>query len=142
MLKKKSKNNLNLNQKSFYFENYIDSNFEKKKKSFISDDRIYILFFSFLSLIFIFSIKIISISIQENDFYSFKKKYNYFDPLRRDIVDRNGVLLSSNLILHHAAIRSNLVKNKEKFLIKLKILFPNTDVKKIIFNFSFVNFFL
>ena len=47
MLKKKSKNNLNLNQKSFYFENYIDSNFEKKKKSFISDDRIYILFFPF-----------------------------------------------------------------------------------------------
>ena len=59
------------------------------------------------------------------------KKNNYFDPLRRDIVDRNGVLLSSNLILHHAAIRSNLVKNKEKFLIKLKILFPNTDVKKL-----------
>ena len=130
-MKKKRKNNYNLNQKSFYFENYIDPDLEKKKKSFISDDRIYILFFSFLSLIIIFSIKIISISIQENDFYSFKKRYNYFDPLRRDIVDRNGVLLSSNLILHHAAIRSNLVKNKEKFLIKLKILFPNTDVKKI-----------
>ena len=130
-MKKKRKNNYNLNQKSFYFENYIDPDLEKKKKSFISDDRIHILFFSFLSLIIIFSIKIISISIQENDFYSFKKKYNYFDPLRRDIVDRNGVLLSSNLILHHAAIRSNLVKNKEKFLIKLKILFPNTDVKKI-----------
>ena len=131
MLKKKSKNNLNLNQKSFYFENYIDSNFEKKKKSFISDDRIYILFFSFLSLIFIFSIKIISISIQENNIHSFKKNYDYFYPLRRDIVDRNGVLLSSNLISHHAAIRSNLVKNKEKFLIKLKILFPKTNIKKI-----------
>ena len=129
-MKKKRKNNFNLNQKSFYFENYIDPNFEKKKKSFISDDRIYILFFSFLSLIIIFSIKIISISIQENNFYSFKKNYDYFSPLRRDIVDRNGVLLSSNLISHHAAIRSNLVKNKEKFLIKLKILFPKTDIKK------------
>ena len=73
-MKKKRKNNYNLNQKSFYFENYIDPDLEKKKKSFISDDRIHILFFSFLSLIIIFSIKIISISIQENDFYSFKKK--------------------------------------------------------------------
>ncbi len=130
-MKKKRKNNFNLNQKSFYFENYIDPNFEKKKKSFISDDRIYILFFSFLSLIIIFSIKIISVSIQENNFYNFKKNYGYFSPLRRDIVDRNGVLLSSNLISHHAAIRSNLVKNKEKFLINLKILFPKTDTKKI-----------
>ena len=130
-MKKKRKNNFNLNQKSFYFENYIDPNFEKKKKSFISDDRIYILFFSFLSLLIIFSIKIISVSIQENNFYNFKKNYGYFSPLRRDIVDRNGVLLSSNLISHHAAIRSNLVKNKEKFLINLKILFPKTDTKKI-----------
>ena len=130
-MKKKKKKNFNLNQKSFYFENYIDPNFEKKKKSFISNDRIYILFFSFLSLIIIFSIKIISVSIQENNFYTFKKNYGYFSPLRRDIVDRNGVLLSSNLISHHAAIRSNLVKNKEKFLIKLKILFPKTDTKKI-----------
>ena len=130
-MKKKKKNNFNLNQKSFYFENYIDPNFEKKKKSFISNDRIYILFFSFLSLLIIFSIKIISVSIQENNFYTFKKNYGYFSPLRRDIVDRNGVLLSSNLISHHAAIRSNLVKNKEKFLIKLKILFPKTDTKKI-----------
>ncbi len=130
-MKKKRKNNFNLNQKSFYFENFIDPNFEKKKKSFISNDRIYILFFSFLSLIIIFSIKIISVSIQENNFYTFKKNYGYFSPLRRDIVDRNGVLLSSNLISHHAAIRSNLVKNKEKFLIKLKILFPKTNTKKI-----------
>ena len=130
-MKKKKKNNFNYNQKSFYFDKYIDFDLEKKKKSFISDDRIYILFFSFLSLIIIFSIKIISLSLQENNSFSFKKKSNYFSPQRRDIVDRNGVLLSSNLISLHAAIRSNLVKEKEKFLIKLKILFPETDIKKV-----------
>ena len=32
---KKRKNNFNLNQKSFYFEKYIDSDLEKRKKSFI-----------------------------------------------------------------------------------------------------------
>jgi hypothetical protein len=61
MKSKIKKKDLNLNQKSFYFEDYIETNQKTKKikNSNISQDRIYILFFFFFSLISIFSIKII-----------------------------------------------------------------------------------
>ena len=55
---KKSKN-LNLNQKSFYFEDYLETNKKNKfsQKNNLSHDRMYLLFFLFFSLIVIFSIK-------------------------------------------------------------------------------------
>ena len=45
---KKSKNNKNINQKSFYFEDYLETNKKNKllKKSNNFQDRIYLLFFS------------------------------------------------------------------------------------------------
>ena len=50
-MKKKSKTNkkININQKSFYFEDYLETNQKQKKfyKSSISEDRIYVLFFFF-----------------------------------------------------------------------------------------------
>ena len=49
MKKKIKKNkNLNLNQKSFYFDDYLETNQKQKKvsKSIISEDRIYVLFFN------------------------------------------------------------------------------------------------
>ena len=64
-MKKKNKDrHANKNQRSFYFEDYIHSNrdLKKNKKNFIIEDRVYILFFSFLALISIFSLKILSIS--------------------------------------------------------------------------------
>ena len=61
-MKKKSKKNktINQNQKSFYFEDYLETNQKQKKisKSSISEDRIYVLFFFFFFLLAIFSIKI------------------------------------------------------------------------------------
>ena len=55
-MRKKSKKNSNTNQTSFYFEDYLETNKKNKsllKKNFFQD-RIYLLFFLFLSLIFIF----------------------------------------------------------------------------------------
>ena len=52
-------------KRSFYFEEYqqlSQNNFEQKFN--ISQDRIYLLFFIFFSLIFIFAIKMISTSLQ------------------------------------------------------------------------------
>ena len=49
MKKKRSKNkDPNINQKSFYFEDYLETNQKNKKvkNSNISQDRIYLLFFS------------------------------------------------------------------------------------------------
>ena len=50
---KKSKKNkfLNINQKSFYFEDYFETNIKQKSNisSNISQDRIYLLFFIFFA---------------------------------------------------------------------------------------------
>ena len=48
-MKKKFKKNKNLNQTSFYFEDYLETNKKNKnlKSSNIFQDRVYILFFFF-----------------------------------------------------------------------------------------------
>ena len=98
MRKNKKNKKININQKSFYFEDYLATNkFSKKKEeSKISDDRIFILFFSFICLIAAFLIKISTLSFQEPAFSSKNKLKDYFSPIRRDIVDRNGELISRN----------------------------------------------
>ena len=111
MKKKKLKKNINSNQQSFFFEDYLSTNqkFRKEKNFIINEDRVYILFFSFFSLILIFSLKIIFISFQSSTYYdNTKYKYN-FNPLRKDIIDRNGILLSRNITAYHAAIKPNLI---------------------------------
>ena len=50
--------------------------------------------------------------------------------LRRDIVDRNGVLISRNIKSYHAAINPNLIIDKDNFLIKLRINFPEIPIKR------------
>ena len=65
-MRKKQNKRENINQTSFYFEDYLETNQKKKKdKNFsIVQDRIYLLFFLFLSLVIIFSIKIILVSLK------------------------------------------------------------------------------
>ena len=131
--KKKKDKKLNINQKSFYFEDYFETDQKSKliKKSNISQDRIYLLFFLFVSLITIFSIKITFISLK-NPESSYQKNYSYhFTALRRDIVDRNGILISRNVKTFHAAVNPKLIKDKKNFLIKLRLNFPDLDVKEI-----------
>ncbi len=125
--KKNKKNLLNKNQKSFYFQDYIETSLEQKNnsKSFISEDRIYLIFFVFFCLVSIFSIKIIFLSIQDPKLLNEKKEIQYFLPLRRDIVDRNDEILSRNVKTYHAAVRPSLIKDKNKFLINIKLNFPN-----------------
>ena len=51
--KKKLNKNLNTKQQSFFFEDYLSTNqkFRKERNFIINEDRIYILYFSFFSLI-------------------------------------------------------------------------------------------
>ena len=132
-IKQKKNKNFNPNQTSFYFEDYLETNQKNKKvkKSSISQDRIYLLFFLFFSLITIFSIKITFISLKNFEVYNQKKNSFYFTSLRRDIVDRNGILISRNIKSFHAAIKPNLIKNKENFLIKIRLNFPDLPIKKV-----------
>jgi len=126
MKNKNSKNFIHQNQKSFFFDDFIEISPKQKKihKSKISEDRLYILFSVFFSLILIFSISIFSISLQESNFQGYKKvAYNY--PLfRKDILDRNGELMARNINSYHAAIKPSLIKNKLNFILNIKLNFP------------------
>ena len=129
-IKKKNNKKINKNQTSFYFEDYLETN--KKKNSFkdtnLYQDRIYLLFFLFFSLILIFSIKITLISLKKPKIFNNESNSSYYTLMRRDIVDRNGILISRNVKSFHAAINPNLIKNKENFLIKIRINFPNLPI--------------
>ena len=132
-MKKKSKKNNNINQTSFYFEDYLETNKKNKilKKSKKFQDRIYLLFFFFFSLVLIFSIKIIHISLNKKDIFNLEKNTSQFSLLRRDIVDRNGIIISRNVNTFHAAVDPKLIKDKKNFLIKLRLNFPDLPFEQI-----------
>ena len=132
-MKKKYKKNKNINQTSFYFEDYLETNKKNKKfkESNRFQDRIYLLFFLFFSLILIFSIKIIHISLNKKEIFHLEKQTSKFSLIRRDIVDRNNVIISRNVNTFHAAINPKLVKDEKNFLIKLRLNFPNLPFEEI-----------
>ena len=132
-MKKKCKKNKNINQTSFYFEDYLETNKKNRvlKKSNKFQDRIYLLFFFFFSLILIFSIKITHISLNKKDIFNIGEKNKKFSLLRRDIVDRNGVIISRNINTFHASIDPKLIKDKKNFLIKLRLNFPELPINEI-----------
>ncbi len=137
-MRKKKFKKFNSNQQSFFFEDYLSTNqkFRREKNFIISEDRIYILFFSFFFLILIFTLKIVFISFQN---FSYNESINYnnnLNTVRNDIVDRNGIILSRNITAFHAAIKPNLIKDKKKFLVKIKLALPEINKKKLIKNLS------
>jgi len=132
-MRKKSKKNNNINQTSFYFEDFLETNKKNKifKKSSNFQDRIYLLFFFFFSLILIFSIKITHIALIKKDTFNLEKQNTQFSLLRRDIVDRNGILISRNINTYHAAVDPKLIRDKKNFLIKLRVNFPELPINEI-----------
>ena len=132
-MKIRQKKTKNTNQTSFYFEDYLETNKKNKKLKKLNnfEDRIYLLFFFFFSLILIFSIKITHISLDKKDIFNLTEKNENFYVLRRDIVDRNGVILSRNINTFHVAIDPKQIKNKKNFLIKLRLNFPELPINKI-----------
>ncbi len=132
-MKRKIKKIKNINQTSFYFEDYLETNKKNKilKKTNNFQDRIYLLFFFFFSLILIFSIKITHISLNKKSSFSLEKQNSQFSTIRRDIVDKNGIIISRNINTFHAAIDPRLIKDKKSFLIKLRLNFPNLPINEI-----------
>ena len=129
--------NKTIKKKSFYFQDYTESeilgnnnNFNIKK---ISLHRVTFLSFIFFSLILICSIKIIYLALSpEKSFYTNNIKKDFIKN-RRDIIDRNGSVLATNVDLYDVGLRPKLLKKKEKknLIIKLGLLFPEIDLKKI-----------
>ena len=89
------------------------------------------MFFFFFSLVLIFSIKITHVSLDKKDIFNFKEQETKFTLLRRDIVDRNGIIISRNVNTFHAAIDPKLMKDKKNFLLKLRLNFPNLPIEKV-----------
>jgi len=120
----------NENQKSFFFADFLETNQKNKKlnKSKIYEDRLYVLFSFFFSLILIFSISIFSISIQKSQFQGYKKANYHFPLMRRDILDRNKELMARNINSYHAVVKSNLIKNKENFILNIQLNFPEISI--------------
>jgi len=134
-------------KKSFYFEDYNESELTENNKSKvvkISLNRVTFLSFIFFSLIFIFSIKIIYLSLHTEKFFYNKNLKENFSKNRRDIIDRNGALLATNVNLFDVGVRPNLLNEKEKknLLIKLRLLFPNIDLNRIKNKLNKKEFFL
>ena len=124
-------------KKSFFFRDYNESEFfsnlKNKNHIKVSLNRVTFLFFIFLSLILIFSIKIIYLSLtpsKQKVFFSENNNKNFIKK-REDIVDRNGVILARNIEIYSAGIRPALVQNKEKLMINLRLIFPKLDADSI-----------
>ena len=98
--KKKINKNFNINQKSFYFEDYLETNQKNRsiKNSTISQDRIYLLFFLFFSLIVIFAIKVTFISFKNPEIFNYivKRVNRSYDNVFKLINNIDKLLLTKN----------------------------------------------
>ena len=124
-------------KKSFYFKDYTETKIPEQNFNFkiakVSYSRIVFLSFIFLTILTICSIKIFYLSLSdEKNFYSKNTQVN-FSKDRRDIVDRNGNILATNVNLYDVGIRPSLLVDKEKknLLIKLSLLVPDLEIEKI-----------
>ena len=135
-----------MTKKSFYFQDYKEPEIIHNNNSNIlkiSLNRVTFLSFIFFSLILIFSIKIVYLSLAtEKSFYN-NDTTKDFTKKRRDIVDRNGSILATNVNLYDVGVISKLLKEKQKknLLIKLSILFPELDLNKIKYRLNNDEFF-
>ena len=94
---------------------------ENKSNLKISFERITFIFFVFFIIAIIFSSKVILLSLQTKpEIRKISKKENF----RASILDKEGNILAKSVPVVNLGINPNLVINKEKLLISLKILFP------------------
>ena len=117
-------------------EKYNDSFSFKENKSYIkiSFERIAFIFFVFFILAIIFSSKVILLSIKEiPEIQKIVKKDNF----RSSILDNEGNILAKSVPVVNIGINPNLVINKEKLLISLKLIFPNKSFDKEMYGKKF-----
>ncbi len=130
----KKKNELLSGQKNFYFQDYDYS--ENIKKPIISGmdvsfNRVSFVFFVFVIIALIYSLKIVYLASIDNENYFVNNSYTKSIKTRQDIVDRNGNILAKTVTFYDAAIRPELILDKKKLLINLKIIFPSLDIRDI-----------
>ncbi len=125
-----------LNQNSQNSDKFNDSFSFKENKSYlkISFERITFIFFVFFILAVIFSSKVILLSIKKiPEIQKITKKENF----RSSILDKDGNILAKSVPIINLGINPNLVINKEKLLISLKLIFPNKNFQKEMYGKKF-----
>jgi len=107
---------------------------ENKSNVIISFERIAFIFFVFFVIALVFSLKVILLSLEKKVFISkISKKENF----RSSIIDRKGNILAKTVNVVNIGINPNLVIDKEKLLITLKLLFPNKNFQKKMYGKKF-----
>ena len=125
MISKKNNENLTLEN----YENEFSYQLDKSNLN-ISFNRIAFIFFIFLMICFIFSIKVIFLGslnskLQKKEVEQTKTNF------RADIIDNNGNFLAKTVNTLTIGIKPNLIINEKKLLINLQLIFPNKDFNKI-----------
>ncbi len=118
-----------LNDLSQSSEKYSESFSFKENRSYLklSFERITFIFFVFFILALIFSSKVILLSLKKiPEVKKIVKKENF----RSSILDRDGNILAKSVPVINLGINPNLVINKDKLLISLKLIFPKKNFKK------------
>ncbi len=114
-------------------------NFERKSSKLVFlFNRAAFIFFIFVIISLIFSIKIFYYGSMSN----FKTNNSLIlkNDFRADIIDRSGNILAKTVLTKNVGINPNKVKDKKKFLLKLKLIFPEKNfgyIKKQLKNSKF-----
>ena len=109
---------------------YFDESIYQKKENKNLDIRINIIISFFLLLSFLTLSKLIFLGFDKKEL-SFKDNYIKQELKRRSIVDQNNNLLAYSIKTHDLLIRTKKIKNFNNLNLKLRIKFPEVDLKKI-----------
>ena len=120
------------NHERLVLENYENNfSFEKNKSNLrITFNRIAFIFFLFLMICTIYSIKIFylgSLNYKNKVVKLLPNNKNY----RASILDNHGNIIAKAITTQIVGINPNLVINKKKLLIKLRIFFPEQNFENI-----------
>ena len=122
---------MNNNKKNYEDEFKFDENQLDIKISF---ERVAFIFFCFFVISFIFSAKVIVLGFKNNNATEILQKKENF---RASILDRNDNIIAKTVPIINLGINPNLVIDKERLLINLKLLFPEKDFNNKIYGKKF-----
>ena len=117
---------------NLFIENYENEFSYKENRSNlnISFNRIAFIFFIFLIICFIYSIKIFYLGSLHSDLL-LKKNNQIKENFRADIIDRNGNFIAKTVNTLTVGIDPNLIIDEKRLLINLKLIFPEKDFSKV-----------
>ena len=105
-----------------------------KNKITISFNRIAFIFFVFVALGIIFSIKASYFGFKKENI---KKAYTPSKDYRSSILDRNGNIIAKTVNTINVGINPKLSIDKKKLLLNLKLIFPNKNFNEKIYKEKF-----